>query len=121
RYGEVKTRLTIGPQALSSLRLTQKERGSSLRWSPSTVGALPGMCPNRSCGPRSPGFFPLGPGHGRRSVVVGALAVIGDVEAFALLLDRGTQAHDHVDDLVEDRRADARPQQRGQHGLALGD
>src|ERR1700682_5496489 len=28
----------------------QKERGSNLRWSPSTVRALPGMCPNRSCG-----------------------------------------------------------------------
>src|ERR1700688_3142449 len=28
----------------------QKERGSNLRWSPSTVGALPGMCPNRSSG-----------------------------------------------------------------------
>ena len=27
-----------------------KERGPSLRWSPSTVGALPGMCPNRSSG-----------------------------------------------------------------------
>src|SRR5262249_21614603 len=26
----------------------KKERGPSLRWSPSTVGALPGMCPNRS-------------------------------------------------------------------------
>ncbi len=28
----------------------QKERGSNLRWSPSTVRALPGMCPNRSSG-----------------------------------------------------------------------
>src|SRR6185437_9505711 len=103
RYGEVKTRLTIGPQALSSLRLTQKERGSSLRWSPSTVGALPGMCPNRSCGPGL-----VRPGPGRRSVVVGALAVVGDVQTLALLFDRRTQAHDHVDDLVEDRRAHAR-------------
>ena len=33
----------------------QKERGSNLRWSPSTVRALPGMCPNRSCGARLPG------------------------------------------------------------------
>jgi len=24
-----------------------KKRGPSLRWSPSTVGALPGMCSNR--------------------------------------------------------------------------
>jgi hypothetical protein len=28
----------------------KKERGSNLRWSPSTVRALPGMCPNRSSG-----------------------------------------------------------------------
>lgn len=28
----------------------KRKRGSSLRWSPSTVRALPGMCPNRSCG-----------------------------------------------------------------------
>ncbi len=37
------------------------------------------------------------------SVVVGALAVVGDVQTFALLLDGRAQADDHVDDLVEDR------------------
>src|SRR6266478_3635144 len=31
-------------------RHPKKERGPNLRWSPSTVRALPGMCPNRSSG-----------------------------------------------------------------------
>src|SRR5689334_22613269 len=44
------------------------------------------------------------------SVVVGALAVIGDVEALALLFDRRAQPNDDVDDLVEDRGDDARLQ-----------
>jgi hypothetical protein len=34
------------------------------------------------------------------SHVVGALGVLGDVEAFTLGLDIGTQADDHIDDLV---------------------
>src|SRR5438094_6523922 len=41
--------------------------------------------------------------------VVSALGVVGEVETLALHLDGGAQAHDHVDDLVEDRRADAGP------------
>src|ERR1700757_1809795 len=53
------------------------------------------------------------------SHVVGALGVLGDVEAFTLGLDIGTQAHDHIDDLVEDRRANARPYQRGGDAPAL--
>src|SRR5215813_9605412 len=86
----------------------QKERGSNLRWSPSTVWALPGMCPNRSCGRG------LGGDRDREETlhVVGALGVLGDVEAFTLALDIGAEANDHVDDLVEDRRTDARPDQR---------
>src|SRR5882762_1863112 len=95
----------------------QKERGSNLRWSPSTVRALPGMCPNRSCGndplrDRAPGEL---------SHVVSALGVLGDVEAFTFGLNIGTQADDDVDDLVEDRRADARPHQRGADAPDLGD
>src|SRR5258705_2815670 len=86
----------------------QKERGSNLRWSPSTVRALPGMCPNRSCG------RDLGRSRPREnSHVVSALGVLGDVEAFTLYFNGGTQADDDVDDLVEDRRADAGPHQRG--------
>src|SRR5437667_4676499 len=53
--------------------------------------------------------------------VVGALRVLGDVEAFAFGLDIGTQADDDIDDLVEDRRADARPHQRGADAPALRD
>ena len=55
-----------------------------------------------------------------RSVVVGALAVIGEIEAFPLLFHGDAQADDQVDDLVEDRRADARPCERQQHRLDLG-
>src|SRR3954453_5629979 len=45
--------------------------------------------------------------------VVGALRVFGDVETFAFGLHVHAQADDDVDDLVEDRRTDARPHQRG--------
>src|SRR6202451_3627377 len=40
------------------------------------------------------------------SHIVGALGVLGDVEAFAFGLDTGAQADDDIDDLVEDRRTD---------------
>jgi hypothetical protein len=42
----------------------------------------------------------------RLFLILGALAVLGDVEAFALLVGGDAQADDQVDDLVEDRRAD---------------
>src|ERR1700736_5839430 len=45
--------------------------------------------------------------------VVSALGVLGDVETFTFHLDAGAQAHDDIDDLVEDRGTDARPDQRG--------
>src|SRR5713226_8161499 len=86
----------------------EKERGSNLRWSPSTVRALPGMCPNRSSGRDLVRSRP-----GRDLHVVGALRVLGDVETFPLHLDGGAQADDDIDYLVEDRRTDARPHQRG--------
>src|ERR1700750_1062170 len=93
-----------------------KERGPSLRWSPSTVRALPGMCPNRSFG-RGPSWKGRAPGEPLH--VVGALGVLGDVEAFAFGLAIGAQPNDDVDDLVEDRRANARPHQRGGDAPAL--
>src|SRR5258707_7710023 len=43
-------RIKSGAGFRSKTLWDQKERGPSLRWSPSTVGALPGMCANRSCG-----------------------------------------------------------------------
>src|SRR3569833_2894335 len=85
-----------------------KERGPSLRWSPSTVRALPGMCPDRSCG-----CGPWGTAYREDLHVVGALGVLRDVETFTLGFDVDAQTNDHVDHLVEDRRPDARPHQRG--------
>src|SRR6266446_5397659 len=99
--------LSAGPAEPHGLP-PQKERGSSLRWSPSTVGALPGMCPNRSSGRDLVRSRPWENSH-----IVSALRVLGDVETFALHLNAGAQADDDIDDLVEDRRADARPHQRG--------
>src|SRR5580692_11423972 len=116
RYGEVKTRLTIGRRRSPVPQFRKKERGPNLRWSPSTVGALPGMCPNRSSG-RDP--CELAPRE--NSHIVGALGVLGDVEAFAFAFDIGTQADDDIDDLVEDRRPDARPHQRGADAPGLRD
>ena len=77
----------------------KKERGSNLRWSPSTVGALPGMCPNRSSG-RDPRGRPR---PRENSHIVGALGVLGNIEALTLGFDIGAQADDDVDDLVDDR------------------
>src|SRR6201987_3898875 len=88
----------------------KKERGSNFRWSPSTVGALPGMCPNRSCG-RDPQGNPRGIAPREETHVLGALALMADVETLALFLPRGTQANDQIDDLVEDRRPDTGPHQ----------
>src|SRR6185437_12890800 len=53
--------------------------------------------------------------------IVSALAVAGDIETLAFLLDGGTQTYEHVDELVEDCRTDAGPEQGRQHGLALRD
>src|SRR5262245_22214832 len=51
---------------------------------------------------------------------VGALAVVGEVETFALLLDRDSQTDQDVHHLVDDEGADAAPDQRQQHALDLG-
>src|SRR5215211_871553 len=91
-----------------------KERGSNLRWSPSTVRALPGMCPKPELWARSREIAPRESLH-----VVCALGVLGDVEAFALDFNGGAQADEHIDDLVEDRRADAGPHQRGANAPGL--
>src|SRR6266704_1000285 len=96
------------PSAKPPYPSSQKERGSNLRWSPSTVGALPGMCPNRSSGRDLVRSRP-----GENSHVVSALGVLGDVETLALHLNASPQPDDNIDDLVKDRRADARPHQRG--------
>src|SRR5258705_2992214 len=109
-------RLLKSGRNCSRWSLTKKERGSNLRWSPSTVGALPGMCPNRSSGRDLVRSRPRENSH-----VVGALGVLGDVEALTLGLDIGAQSDDDVDNLVEDRRTDARPHQRGADAPGLRD
>src|SRR4051794_39555707 len=53
-------------------------------------------------------------------VVVGALAVVREVEAFALLVLRDAQADDQIGDLVEHHGADAGPDQGDHHGDDLG-
>src|SRR6201999_3313186 len=55
------------------------------------------------------------------SHVVGAFGVVGEVEALTLTFDIDAQADDDIDDLVENRRADARPHQRGADAPDLGD
>src|SRR3954452_9703037 len=70
-----------------------------------------------------PGIRPAGSRLARpgttSSVIVGALSMVGEVEALALLVRADAQADHQVDDLVEDRRPDARPAQRQQHRLGL--
>src|SRR3954451_14573132 len=92
----------------------EKERGSNLRWSPSTVRALPGMCPKPELWARSREIAPRENLH-----VVRALGVLGDVEAFTLYFNGSAQADDDIDDLVQDRRADAGPHQRGANAPGL--
>ena len=50
---------------------------------------------------------------------VSALAMLGEVEAFALLIGGDTQADDQINDLEDDRRANARPDDREQDALEL--
>jgi len=86
----------------------EKRRGSNLRGAPNGQG-IAGYVPKPELWMR-----PLGDRIPRRTYhVVSALGVLGDVEAFTLGLDVDAQADDHVDHLVEDRRTDARPHQRG--------
>src|ERR1700712_400692 len=68
------------------------------------VGAIPGRIAPRE-----------------NSHVVSALRVLGDIEAFTFGLDVDAQADDDVDHLVEDRRTDARPHQRGADAPGLRD
>ena len=58
---------------------------------------------------RVPALVPRAGRHARLTqdlVVVGAFAMIGDVEAFAFLVFAGTQANQQVDQLEQDQRAD---------------
>src|SRR3954453_21455077 len=103
------------PADLSAKR-PPKKKGPQLALEPLDGQGIAGYLPEPKLWTRPLGRS-LGAKSRENSVVVGALAVVGDVETFALLLHGRTQADDHVDDLVEDRRTDTRPQQRRQHGL----
>src|SRR5579862_3144921 len=94
-------------------RLTKK-KGLQLSLEPLNGRGIAGYVPKPKLWAR-----PLKAAPREESHVVGALAVIADVETLAFLFDGGTQANDQIDDLVEDRRADAGPDQRRQHRLAL--
>src|SRR5262245_47116020 len=70
--------------------------------------------------PRRTGRCRVPPQPYRLLHVVGALAVIVEIEAFALLVYGRPQADRVVDDLVDDQRTDAGPRQGHEHALALG-
>jgi hypothetical protein len=89
-------------RVMSRRNCRPEKRGPGLRWGPSTVRAFAGYLPEPQFWARARKPAPRENLH-----VVGALGVLDEIEAFALDFDRGTQADDHVDDLVEDRRADA--------------
>jgi hypothetical protein len=79
-------------------RAAKKRKGPQLALEPLNGRGIAGYLPKPELWARPRAVAPR-----ERSHVVGALAVIGDVEAFAFRLDGGTQADDHIDHLVEDR------------------
>src|SRR3954454_22458317 len=100
------------------LRLRQsKRKGLQLALEPLNGRDIAGYVPQTVVVARPP----KRPRPGGELHVVGALGVLGDVEAFTLALDIGAEANDHIDDLVEDRRTDTRPHQRGADAPDLGD
>ena len=58
---------------------------------------------------------------GSPSEVIGALAMIGNIEPFEFRLLRYPEPDGKVDDFIEDRRAATRPEEREQHVLRLDD
>src|SRR5918993_409884 len=75
----------------------------------------------KSPGPFRPGLLRRRASRKRRSpleasVVVRALPMIGEVEAFPLLFLGHAEPDRDIDDFEEDRRADARPRYGEEHG-----
>src|SRR5438552_8144436 len=95
--------------------LQQKRKGLQLALEPLNGQGIAGYVPEPELWTRS-----LEIASRENLHVVSALRVLGDVEAFTLGLDIGAQADDDVDDLVEDRRTDAGPHQRGADAPGLG-
>src|SRR6476660_2011920 len=105
-----------GEHAGMKKQAAAKRKGLQLALEPLNGQGIAGYVPKPELWARSRKTAPRENSH-----VVSALGVLGDVEAFTLGLDIGAQANDHVDDLVEDRRTDARPHQRGADAPELGD
>src|SRR4051812_3109696 len=97
-------------------RMRPKRKGPQLALEPLNGRGIAGYVPGPEFWARPVKIAPRESSH-----VVGALAVVGDIEPFAFRLDGGAQTDDHVDDLVEDRRTDAGPDQRRSDSLALRD
>src|SRR5258708_33626032 len=93
-----------------------KRKGLQLALEPLNGQGIAGYVPEPELWVRPLGIAPRENLH-----VVSALRVLGDVEAFTLGLDVDAQADDDIDDLVEDRRTDARPHQRGADAPGLRD
>src|SRR5258705_738510 len=79
-----------------------KRKGLQLALEPLNGQGIAGYVPKPELWARSWKTAPRENSH-----IVGALGVLGDVEAFTLGLDIGAQADDDVYDLVKDCRADA--------------
>src|SRR5262245_21334141 len=95
---------------------------SAQRRPPGAFEHVPGSCgPGASSGARWSAGPAAKPEPRLALIVVGPLAMIDEVEAFALLVGAGTQSHQQLDDVEEDERADARPHQGQADGLGLGD
>src|SRR5712675_1700748 len=98
------------------LALVTKRKGLQLALEPLYGQGIAGYVPKPKLWVRPRGIAPRENSH-----VVSALRMLGDIEAFTLGLDVDAQADDDVDHLVEDRRTDARPHQRGADAPGLRD
>src|SRR5215216_5366197 len=104
--------------------LFEKKKGLQLALEPLNGQGIAGYVPEPELWmrPRDNDYVvPWGIAPRENLHVVGALGVLGDVEAFTLGFDVDAQTDDDVDHLVKDRRTDARPHQRGTDAPELRD
>ena len=78
--------------------LWQKRKGPQLALEPLNGQGIAGYVPEPELWARPQGIAPRENSH-----VVGALGVLGDIEAFTFGLDVDAQADDDIDDLEQDR------------------
>src|SRR5438477_9291993 len=108
--------MAIRGHGQSRKHFSKKRKGLQLALEPLNGQGIAGYVPEPELWmrPRDNDYVvPWGTASRENLHVVGALGVLGDVEAFTLGFDVDAQTDDHVDHLVEDRRTDARPHQRG--------